>query len=492
MYPDRDCDVAARAPDGAHEVMADLGLSPIIAAMGGDDPYLCKVATVSLFDAAASVDSIVYRQQGVADAASNLATVQSAYAIAVAAGEDLRKHVRISIGRTSPERFMYRSRSAVELLSRRLAQLTALMRDHREKFTSPPFSAFCAYLADTFDRDYLAAVRRHLDDLEFTQGALISAGLGRGNAPTGYLVRQPHRKAISDLVSTDRGYGFRVDRHDPTASELLGDVRGRGLHEVAATLADAADNLERFFATVQWELGFHLGAVRLQHTLLELGGAMCWPVPEPRGSMKWRCRGLYDAGFALRRGGPLVGNDADTGGAALLMITGANQGGKSTFLRSIGVAQMMMQAGLPIAATEFAAGVRSGVHTHFTHAEDPSMTKGHLDEELERMSRIIDRLAPGALILLDESFASTNEHEATGLAAQIVEALIDSGHQLCYVTHMYELARRFYDAGKGHFIRAQRCDDESRPFHLVSSGPMETSYGVDLYRAVFGVDLPAS
>lgn len=486
MFVDRDSDVTARAPDGAHEVIADLGLAPVIGAMGGDDPYLCKVATVALFDVTTPA-SIIYRQQAVADAASNVQTVRAAYRLAVTAGDELSKHVRIAIGRTSPERFMYRSRAAVEILTRRLGELVALARAQRRGFTSPAFVGLWSYLLDTFDDRYLAQVRSHLGELEFRRGILMSAGLGRGNAPTDYLVREPRRALGRGVIGG--GYGFRVDRHDATASELLGDVRGRGLHEVAGVLAEAADNLERFFAILQWELGFYLGAVRLYSTLDELGGPVCFPIPGEAESTRWRCRGLYDAGPVLRRVGPMVGNDVDASGTSLMMVTGANQGGKSMFLRSVGVAQLMMQAGLPVAATEFIAPVRSGVHTHFPRAEDPTMTKGHLDEELERMSRIVDRLRPGALILLDESFASTNEHEATGLAAEIVAALIASGHHVCYVTHMYELARRFYDARVGHFLRAQRRDDESRTFRLVESGPIETSYGADLYRAAFGEEL---
>ena len=63
-----------------------------------------------------------------------------------------------------------------------------------------------------------------------------------------------------------------------------------------------------------------------------------------------RARGLYDPCLALILGTRAVGNDLDADGRELTMITGANQGGKSTFLRGLGLAQLMMQAGLFVAA----------------------------------------------------------------------------------------------------------------------------------------------
>ena len=70
-----------------------------------------------------------------------------------------------------------------------------------------------------------------------------------------------------------------------------------------------------------------------------------------------------------------------------MVITGANQGGKSIFLRSIGVAQLMMQCGMFVPAEVFCASVCDGVSTHFKkREEDPTMTKGKLEEELSRMS----------------------------------------------------------------------------------------------------------
>ena len=99
------------------------------------------------------------------------------------------------------------------------------------------------------------------------------------------------------------------------------------------------------------------------------------------------------------------------------MITGANQGGKSTFLRSLGLAQMMMQGGMFVAAANFNANVCHGVFTHFKREEDRTMKSGKFDEELRRMSDIAARITPGCLLLCNESFASTNEREGSEIRA---------------------------------------------------------------------------
>ena len=107
----------------------------------------------------------------------------------------------------------------------------------------------------------------------------------------------------------------------------------------------------------------------------------------------------------------VVGNDIDGNDKALVVITGANQGGKSTFLRSVGLAQVMMQSGLFVGAEAFGANIVRGVFTHYKREEDTSMTSGKFDEELSRMNALADMLGPHSLILFNESFASTNERE---------------------------------------------------------------------------------
>jgi DNA mismatch repair ATPase MutS len=165
------------------------------------------------------------------------------------------------------------------------------------------------------------------------------------------------------------------------------------------------------------------------------------------------------------------------------MITGANQGGKSTFLRSIGLAQLMMQAGLFVAAKSFEASVAHGIVTHYKREEDNNMMSGKFDEELQRMSALVDMLKPGAMILFNESFASTNEREGSEIAGQIVCALRESGVKIFFVTHLYQFAHA-EDEKKLQgtlFLRAERLDDGTRTYKLAEGSPLETSFGKDLY-----------
>ena len=169
------------------------------------------------------------------------------------------------------------------------------------------------------------------------------------------------------------------------------------------------------------------------------------------------------------------------------MITGANQGGKSTFLRAIGLAQMMMQSGMFVTAESFAAGLCSGTVTHYKREEDASMKSGKLDEELNRMSAIIDALAPHAWVLLNESFAATNEREGSAIARQIALALLDARVKVVFVTHLYEFAHGLWEDRRGDalFLRAERREDGRRTFQLLPGEPLQTSFGRDLYEKIF-------
>jgi DNA mismatch repair ATPase MutS len=188
------------------------------------------------------------------------------------------------------------------------------------------------------------------------------------------------------------------------------------------------------------EIGFYVGCLNLHERLAENGQPTVIPVAVARGDVALTAQGLYDVALTLTVDQRVVGNDIDADDKSLVVITGANQGGKSTFLRSIGLAQLMMQSGMFVAADSFRANVCDGIFTHYKREEDEAMDSGKLDEELARMSEIADHLAPNCILLCNESFAATNEREGSEIARQIVHALLQGGVKLLFVTHMFDLA----------------------------------------------------
>jgi len=281
---------------------------------------------------------------------------------------------------------------------------------------------------------------------------------------------------------------YEIHPRDEGGFRALSDLRGQGISHVAAALGQSTDHILSFFTMLRLELGFYIGCLNLRDQLARKGEPICLPKPFCPGTAMFSCRGLYDVCLSLSMEERVIGNAVSGGGKKLVMITGANRGGKSTFLRSIGVSHLMMQSGMFVSAESFGADVCDGMFTHFKREEDGSMRSGKLDEELSRASVIVDNVTPNSIILLNESFASTNEREGSEIARQIVRALLETGIKVFYVSHMFDLAQGFSSAKMDGalFLRAERLADGQRTFRLVEGEPLPTSYGKDLYERIFG------
>jgi DNA mismatch repair ATPase MutS len=333
-------------------------------------------------------------------------------------------------------------------------------------------------------------VEAHLKQVKFRDGVLISAELGKGNKGTNYVLRKPladGRHWLARLLAQrPPAYTFRLHPRDESGFRALAELKDRGINLVGNALAQSCDHVLSFFQTLRTELAFYIGCLNLHARLVDLKEPICFPVPAPTGQRILAFSGLYDVSLALSMGRKVVGNDLSGEGKDLFVITGANTGGKSTFLRSVGLAQLMMQAGMFVPAESFTADLCDGLYTHYKREEDATMVSGKWDEELSRMSGIVDAVRPNSLVLLNESFASTNEREGSEIARQIVEALLDSKVRVFFVTHLYHFARGAFEQNqRAVFLRAERLVDGTRPFRLVEAEPLQTSYGEDLYKAIF-------
>jgi hypothetical protein len=486
LHEDRDLDLQAGLPPQADDLIRDLELGMLVEAMAAGDPFLAEVARRVLLTGVADPAAIGYRQQVLADCLAHPQLVRDMYGIAVDALTTRRK-VHSWLVRDRPEATLGWAVQMMQLLAGNLRQLRQLADRHADRFTSQGFTRLLAELADQLDDAYLATVDAHLEQLRLRRGVLLSAGLGPGNRRAKLrLHRLPPRGWRERLPGRTRGWSFQIPDRDEAGHQALAELRNHSLTDVAEALAGAVEHVLGYFTVLRAELGFYLGCLNLHQQLTRIGLPTCLPEPLPTDPPTREASGLYEPCLALHLNAPVVGNDLAAEHKTLVMVTGANQGGKSTFLRAAGVAQLMMQAGMFVPAESYRASVHTGVFTHFKREEDPTMTRGKLDEELARMSQLVDRLTPGGLLLCNESFASTNEQEGSEIARQLVDALTGTGVTVYYVTHLYELAdnlhRRYTDTAL--FLRAQRQPDGTRTFRIVPGPPEPTSHGEDSYRRI--------
>jgi DNA mismatch repair ATPase MutS len=382
---------------------------------------------------------------------------------------------------------------ALRLFVRLLRNLRQIAGEHAASFRSEGFTALFETLASELGDDYFAAVDDHLSQLRFRGGVLLSAELGKGAKGVGYVLRRTglrRQSWLSRISGNDRsGYTMRIADRDESGHRTLAELRGRGINLAANALAQSTDHILSFFTMLRCELGFYVGCLNARDQLAQKQEPISFPVPQlPGDPVRLSFQGLYDVCLSLRLAGRAVGNDVAADGKALVIITGANQGGKSTFLRSVGLAQLMMQCGMFVPAESFSGTVCAGLFTHYRREEDSGLESGKLDEELARMSEIAGRITPGSIVLFNESFAATNEREGSEIARQIVRALVQSGVRVFFVTHFFDLAHSLYERGSDGmlFLRAERQADGQRTFRLSEGEPEPTSYGQDLYEHIFG------
>jgi DNA mismatch repair ATPase MutS len=488
-FHDRDLDLEDELRPNADALIQDLGLELVFRAMAGGDKYLYELAQRTLLASLHEPAAIRYRQAVLADCLAHPAVIRELYALAVAALGQQRRHWMYST--QYPESVLHRSTKLIGEVLVQLRRLRDIATEQAGDFASDGFRRLFAELRRELDDAYLRSVEAHLAHLEFHDGVRLSATLGTTNAETAYVLRRrverPSWRERIGLAEAD-SYTYEVDPRDMAGADALGALRSRGIALAAAALGESTDHIMAYFAQLRAELGFYLGCMNLHDHLTAKGEPTCMPEPVAAGTPALAARGLYDVGLSLALGASrAVGCDLEAEGKQLIVVTGANRGGKSTFLRSLGLAQLLLQAGMFVPALVFRADVRRGLFTHFRREEDATLRSGKLDEELGRMSAVVDQVGSGSLVLLNESFASTNEREGSEIGRQIVRALLENGVKVAYVTHMFDLASGLHAErdGEALFLRAERLPDGRRTFRIVPGEPLPTSHGQDIYRRIF-------
>ncbi|MBI4955687.1 MAG: DNA mismatch repair protein MutS [Myxococcales bacterium] len=226
-----------------------------------------------------------------------------------------------------------------------------------------------------------------------------------------------------------------------------------------------------------------------------------WPRVEPERDDRGRAVGHFEArdlAHPLLAARGAVANDvALTTSEPALMITGSNMSGKSTLLRSVGVAAVMAQAGLPVFARSLAMGPLA-VRPSIRVADSLDEGASRFFREVEKLKRVVDSLGPeGAedatpvLFLLDEVLHGTNSRERILGASAVVRELVRRGAIGAASSHDLGLVR--LESETGGRVRNTHFEDHIEAGKMVFDyrmrpGPVATSNALRLMRAV-GLDL---
>ncbi|MEU8899387.1 DNA mismatch repair protein MutS [Nocardia sp. NPDC048505] len=213
--------------------------------------------------------------------------------------------------------------------------------------------------------------------------------------------------------------------------------------EAFGLLADFADRHPEFadpaVVTFDREIHFYL---RYLDFLTTLAAPTCLPrIVDAHGGIG--AEAAFDVALASKPGRtePLVCNDFELSGPErVLVVTGPNQGGKTTFARMIGQLTYLAALGCPVPARSARLSLPDRLMTHFERAEQATDADGRLLAELERVRETLAHATPDSLLILNESFSSTSTLDGARISGQILDRIIEAGSVAVWVTFFVELA----------------------------------------------------
>lgn len=261
---------------------------------------------------------------------------------------------------------------------------------------------------------------------------------------------QPRRRWFARRVEEeDTGDCVRIHMTEDTTYDKLMSVPLQLLAEQIDTLSD---QLFDHFCHIADELPFYDAALRYLHVLRNHGIRPTYPAVSE--GINYAISGLRDLALLVdvNQTEQVVPNDVNTADVRGMIVFGENNSGKTVFLRSLGCAQLLAQAGLPIPADGAKMPICTQIMTQFSEAEkefERGNDAGRFEQEVRELASVIDDLDSGALILLNETFQTTAYDEGAEGLYHILGYFTARKIRFLLVSHLHQLEGRFKSGDVG-------------------------------------------
>lgn len=322
---------------------------------------------------------------------------------------------------------------------------------------SKGFRAFVGYLSDYLASERFQSLVRDADEVARDLAAVRYCTLVKGSAVT--VRRYDGESDYSDEVlgifeKFKQGVGkerCEAPRESPAMNHVEAQVLDyvARLHpqpftKLAAFCAQHADYLDGTIATFDREVQFFLAYAAYLGPCRAQGFAFCYP-RVTTASKAVHCDDTFDLVLAHKLStdsAPVVCNDLHLNeGERLVVVSGPNNGGKTTFARMFGQLHYLARLGCPVPGRNARLFLCDALFTHFEREENTKDMRGKLRDDLVRIHGIPTQATSDSLIVMNEIFSSTTLADGLFLSKRIIGAILELGALCVCVTFIGELAR---------------------------------------------------
>lgn len=251
---------------------------------------------------------------------------------------------------------------------------------------------------------------------------------------------------------------------------------------------------------VDEQLNFYDNAAKQVELAKAKGLKMCRPVLLPEEDRAADIKGLFDLCFFRKAAAAdsnktgdslVVVNDIEMNdNARFYLLSGANNGGKTTFTRAVGTCHILVQLGLYAPAAECRMSPVDFIYTHFPKEEEVGINSSRFTTEIKELKTISDTITDRCLLLMNESIQSTTPAECMEIAAEIVRIFTIIGARGLFATHLTGLAKMTDEFNSDPDNRSKTdslvvCVDEStgeRIYRIKRGLPGESSYASVIFQ----------
>lgn len=392
---------------------------------------------------------------------------------------------RQELSRLEPKQ--YQEHKLVNILDSEFGAITNLLHDlENESLDSKGLVKFIDYLEQYQNSDQVKEIKDYIKKIDKDFSAIYYRLYLNGRSVIVEALPE-HKESMNDNFKTTFADVFdnlqdmdkSVKMDDIHAAYNMNNLQVSIIEELAKLYPDQFNKLADFYAkyasysdqlidnTVQ-ELTFFLAWQKIEKDIqTETGLTFTLPMLIDGGTE--HVSDSFDLRLALKMIHSTSNNKIVTNNFKLnsdkpfLVISGPNQGGKTTYARMVGQIFYLSKLGIAIAGSSAKIRIRQTIFTHFDRQESSNKLSGLLETDVERIHKIIEQVDNSSFIILNELFSSTSEEDATELGNRVLKAL-DARHAAgIYVTFLESLG----DNPKVQPLMSQVTKDAKRTFKVI-------------------------